>query len=792
LSPKKKVKTANTGPCCGQWMWYNVNQEDNVNTYMLARKSFSLKSVPRKAEIFITADHRYRLYVNNRYITRGPARGIPSSYPYDTVDIGPYLRKGRNVLAVRVYQVGVGTFISLPSAAAGLLVESVNGKLPIDSGPSWRVKRDTAVTQFVDRVSVQLGHQEIFDARKEDAGWRGISFNDSDWLEPSCRGHGPFPPFTALEARSIPQMREEIVKPVSVATCFKGRPARDYKQPKNLTMTYLAGKFKSVAPGEIYSGKPSRMKISGTGEDAAKGMVIDFGKTVTGSVILKAQGNGGEIIDLHYTEAVNKNGRPSIGDPQLGCRVAMSDRFILRKGPQELEVFQYRGFRYLTLVVHDAKKSFTINTLALRRVEYPVELRGSFKSSDKLLNKIYEVGVWTQRNCMFDAFVDCPWREQAQWWGDARTQARVALSAFGDTALLARGIRQGAQTQLGDGVTYGHFPTTAYHCILPDFTLTWIMTVWDYYQATGEKDFVMRLWPNVKKAIDWFECRKTSLGLLGPEPDYWFFLDWAELYKEGHSSVYNMLYLETLRTVARMAEITGHKSEALTYKRKAEKLKGLIRKFFFDKKKGIWRDGADLKGKGVKRVSIHANSLAILLGLETSRRAGVYRQGMLPAISRTGGIVDGSPFFYVRVIDAMKELGLYDDAMEIIRERWGKMLRDGATTFFEDWDPALSEISLCHAWSASPVFYLSEIILGVERLTPGWRRVRIEPRPCGLKWAEGVTATPNGDIAVRWEINGANMKIWVKIPRDMKAEIVLGGKKRVVGAGEHELTGKLA
>jgi len=782
---------AEQGPVRAQWLWYNVDQEDNVNVYMLARKTFRLKSLPRSALIYITADHRYRLYVNNRYVTRGPARGIPSCYPYDTVEVAPYLRRGKNVFAVRVYQVGVGTFQSLPSGAAGLLVESADGKLPVDSGPDWRVKRDEAVAQFVDRVSVQLGHQEHFDARKEEANWRSVSFDDSDWLRPACRGHGTFPPFLKLEPRAIPQMREEIVKPVKIIACFKGRGGRDYRNPKNITVSYLAGRYSAAAPAEVYDGSASRPTVRRTGRGAAKGIVIDFGRTVTGSVMLKAQGAGGEIIELLYTEVVDRKGRPVIADPTQGCRVAMADRFILREGRQRLEVFQYRGFRYLTVVVHDAPRELVIDSLALRRVEYPVEPRGRFSSSEPLLDRIYEVGAWTQRNCMFDAYVDCPWREQAQWWGDARVQARVALTAFGDTALLARGIRQAAQTQLPDGVTYGHFPTVAYFCILPDFTLTWIMTVWDYYRATGDARFVRELWPNVKKAVEWFKCRTTELGLLGPEPDYWFFLDWADLYKDGHSAVYNMLYLETLRAAAELAAIAREKADAARYARKARKVERLIRSYFFDDARKIWRDGVDLKGKPLKKVSVHANALAVLLELNKGADESVFSKGILPALEGREGVADASPFFYVRVLDAMKTMGLYEAAMDVIRRRWGKMLEDGATTFFEHWHPAPGLESRCHAWAASPVFYISEIVLGVESLAPGWRRVRIAPKPCGLEWAEGTAATPRGDIDVRWERKGSHIHVRARVPEGVRAELIAGNKKHIVGPGEHRLAGVL-
>lgn len=92
------------------WIWpvnYEVNYIDNR---IQARKEFRLDYVPPKCEICITADAFYILYVNGQYVTRGPARGFHGCWPFDRVDIAPYLKKGKNVLAVMGYQYGTSTF----------------------------------------------------------------------------------------------------------------------------------------------------------------------------------------------------------------------------------------------------------------------------------------------------------------------------------------------------------------------------------------------------------------------------------------------------------------------------------------------------------------------------------------------------------------------------------------------------------------------------------------------------------------------------------------------------------
>src|SRR5690606_26276593 len=158
---------------------------------------------------------------------------------------------------------------------------------------------------------------------------------------------------------------------------------------------------------------------------------------------------------------------------------------ICKAGLTEHRFYHPFGFRYAVVTVRDSRTDIQVS-LCLHRTGYPVKRIGSFSSSEKLLERIWETCAWSQQNCMLDAYVDTPWREQAQWWGDARVQAWNTFHLSGDTRLFARGIRQiGAQTT-ADGVTYGHAPTMAHNCVLPDFTLIWIITLWDYYWQTGD------------------------------------------------------------------------------------------------------------------------------------------------------------------------------------------------------------------------------------------------------------------------------------------------------------------
>ncbi len=74
------------------------------------RKTFELDAVPGKAEICVTADAKYSLYVNGKFVHFGPARGFQEHWPFDRIDFAPYLSPGKNVIAALLYTFGLGNY----------------------------------------------------------------------------------------------------------------------------------------------------------------------------------------------------------------------------------------------------------------------------------------------------------------------------------------------------------------------------------------------------------------------------------------------------------------------------------------------------------------------------------------------------------------------------------------------------------------------------------------------------------------------------------------------------------
>jgi hypothetical protein len=728
----------------------------------------------------------------------GPARFFTSTPSFDTIDIAPYLQSGPNAICAIVHQFGVGTYQSIFRGYSGFLLDGVietsADPNPLHTPEGWMCRDAKTWRKDVARLTNQQGFQEHFDANAEPSGWMSSDYESVDkdeWLAPTVYGPVGVHPWLRMEPRQVPLLADRIESFAKVTAQFRGENGRGYKITDNVYQfadnePRKRDKGLIADVGAMLRDDDSVAAVEEPDDNEFVMVVLDLETYRTGHLILDiAEAAGGEIIDIIYTEEIDKTGAPSFQNAPDGLYYAVADRYRCRLGKQRWEPFFFKGMRYATLIFRNVEKPLKIRYVGLRQVYAGVEDGGSFECSDDRLNQIWRMGKTTQRNCMFDAFVDCPWREQAQWWGDARVQSRVMAYAFGDDTLLARGIRQMAQGQRVDGTLQPHPPSDYSQC-LPDFTLTWIGTIWDHYFQTGRTELVHECLPAVHRLMEFFKKHEICDGLVGKFDGFWVFLDWQDVYKDDLCGVLNLMYLQGLRWAAALCEIAGQKEQGIRYAASAEKVAASTEKYFWDPSAKVWRDGYDLSAnKPVEQVSQHMNTMAILCHLLPQTHAAIARDVLLKSATKRSKIITASPFFYAYVLEAMIQTGLKGEAIDIIRDKWGKMIDEGAVAYWEHWDGLQSR---CHAWSASPVYHLSQQILGVTPVDVGWSRVMIAPLPGKLDFARGTVPSPLGPIRVEWEkAAGDQLAVRVELPEGMEGEFVdpMGGS-RTLPAGNHE------
>ncbi len=764
-----------------EWIWPDEFRWDLHNGFALFRRDFTLDRVPRRAPLFITADQSYQLYVNGAFVGRGPARGYQSHWPYDEIDLARWLVPGRNVLAIRAYNPGYSNFQYLTQGYAGLLVAAPWGGGRLHTDATWKCIRQPGIRHDMTRTSLQLFAQENFDARACPLDWMNSEFDDSGWTTPVKTQRPGVLPWSNLEARGIPQMLEEAWRPGTVIGTAEGVCGAGWEDARNLyllrqnedhTHVPVSAALDTPAAADAPVGLfAAGLEIPPTGPGRFRSYLLDVGKPVVGNFSLQIGGaRGGEVIDLVYTEVIE----PTRLEPELkfpdGSRVAFAARLTCRAGRTEHFFYHPFGFRHVMIVVRNSEVPLHIAP-CLRRTRYPVVRRGSFRSSDPVLEQIWETCAWSQQNCMLDAYVDTPWREQAQWWGDARVQAWNTFHLSGDARLFRRGIYQiGAQTT-ADGITYGHAPTMGHNCVLPDFTLIWILTQWDYYWQTGDLEPFRAHRAVVERALAYFEAHTGPEGLVHYDPRYWLFLDWTDVPKDGASTVYNLWFMLALERLAAMHRLNRDASAASRCARRAAGLRKRLRAFV--NRQGLLRDGLDAKGRVLSTTSPHAQTLALMSDLAPEGAAAQERYLLDYLRDESGHSVKPSAYWITYVYSVLATRGHGAEIVAHLRPRWEPMIAYGSTfELFRD-HPEF-QISHSHAWSAHPLFHLMQIIGGVRQAAPQWKRVDFAPEFVGD--SGGCTVpTPAGSITSAWRRHGNQVHVELVLPRGVTASVRLPG-----------------
>lgn len=774
-----------------RWIWPEGDSWDIHNGYAQFRKAFDLPVVPREAPVWITADQSYRLWVNGQPVCRGPARGFQDSWPCDEVNLAPYLRKGRNVIAVRAYNPGHGTFSYISQLSAGFLFSAKWGEFVLVSDSTWRMRRQAGVRKDSVPSSLQLVHQEHLDARIESTGWMQPDFDDSVWKcdFPAKRNLGSMP-WRTLESRGIPLLSEKDIIPIRLLGVRVSRSASNVSDRRDILGLHAEEDMTHEQLDVSLAGETGceRLAIAPAGKGKFRSYLFDFGRTVVGCPQLHVQGAvGGEICDVLVYETIDAATlKPDIDLPN-SSRIAMGHRLICAGGENHHEFHLPFGFRYLELVVRRNVVLLDV-TVGLRWIGYPLPHKGRFESSDPVLEKIWQACAWTQQCCSLDAYVDTPWREQAQWWGDARVQAWNTFHLNGDPRLFRRGIVQIARQTTPEGLTYGHAPTIAHGCILPDFTLVWFLTLWDYYWQTGSIEPFHTHRETVEKALGYFEQRlHPDYDLLPYDERYWLFLDWTGIFKEGYPSLYSLWFLHAVRKLSALyallpADEKQSTSGVVTRLGKLEQRveRGLAALIGKD---GLLHDGLTWKGKRVPETSIHTQTLAITVGLDRKNDRARLDRILRPYVrGECNPAVQPSAYWITYVFTELITHGHGDEVVDCIRRRWAVMAEHGTT--WETFAPKVGSESHSHAWSAHPLYHLMQTVGGVIQTAPAWKEIDYRPVFHG-DHGQAVVPTPQGPITTKWQRNEGVIDVRLQLPRGVKARVILPGQKpKIVTGGE--------
>lgn len=247
-----------------EFIWINDTGEGS-NVYALFRKTFDLAATPVEAFLHLFADTRYRLTVNGAVLAHGPARFFPAQPEYDTHDIAPFLRPGRNVVAVMVNSYGRLSFHS--QRGPGCLnawgeVKCADGAaVALDTGESWRAVESPAHNPLTAKLSFALNQGEWCDLGRLPDGWDTADFDDYAWPEAvplADAGH-----WGTLTPRSIPLLDERRVRPRRrIGTCAARYPDNEDRYSFCLVTDPATGRTAGVCAAMTYLYSPKAQQVT--------------------------------------------------------------------------------------------------------------------------------------------------------------------------------------------------------------------------------------------------------------------------------------------------------------------------------------------------------------------------------------------------------------------------------------------------------------------------------------------------------------------------------------------------
>jgi hypothetical protein len=533
--------------------------------------------------------------------------------------------------------------------------------------------------------------------------WIDIDFDDSDW--PTARLVAPAggSPWTSLRPRQLPQL-EERFHPVKLLECRLG----SFADASQLSAHQAVREGWVTAEKTTFTPDQTGAFNCHLAANEAAYLLFDLGRDFTCQGRAEIEGaNGQEQLSLSYLEMISQ-GQLVLPDPETYCRLQLTDRFQLRSGNQTAESFSLRGGRYLLWqLVGPTGADFRFRP-QVRVAEYPLTLDRPLATSDKLLAQIIHLCESTIRACLQDGFVDCVWRENSQWLGDALPQSLGLWAMTDDVRPIKQVIMMAAQGAYHDGILPSVMPGEVHAYTIVRYNFMWVELLHFYQQITKDDALVSQLWPVLQKMLEVVDQSRMDGDLLLNPPGRRLYIDWSPTSQEEPHAVYNLHYLLALQRAGQLARLLVFEDDAKRWQQRASKLQAIIRQAFYAD--GRWYD--DL-GRATY------SQLAAALACLTNTTHPGEKDAVLDNIAARSldssddylpdSMVLASPFMHHYIFEALRQAGRFEQMLEIIRLRWGRWAKQGYPTTWENWNVDFPDGSLCHSFSAHPRYHLAEI-----------------------------------------------------------------------------------
>lgn len=599
---------------------------------------------------------------------------------------------------------------------------------------------------------------KIFSHTNPPADWTALNFNDSTWTAPKLiaqidgepwKSAGGLQGWPGYVSNNHPYLAHLALRPIK-AEALSGKEA-------------IQGLETLIGEGAVH------LQVDPASSPSSPPVVLlDFGKEIAGCI--QIEGTDGGIVDVSTGES-REECLASPKDPWRGSGLLMLQEGKSSSSP-------YSGFRYAKLSF-TGKSPLTLTNVSLDHKYYPVEYKGSFSCSDPLLTRIWYTGAYTTHLCMQEDIWDGPKRDRSRWIGDLQVSGEVINNVFADTFLMERTMSRLRNDAQGRRAATD-LPTQHVNQI-PGYSCAWICSLADFYRHSGDDDYLRRQHDLLVSMLEYQRADLDERGVFANKQKGWNFTDWSNV---GNANGCTHLFLVlAVREAAFLLKSMGDTANAAKYAAWSDQLAEAGRHYFADPVTHTYSD---------KR---QENAMAIYSGVATPQQAAAIYDSILQPDNKAWDN-PATPYYNNFVLFAMSETGHNTDALKIIRRYWGGMLDEGATTFWEAYDPKWQKddfhhhleadgktgyfVSLCHGWSTGPTNWLTERLLGIRPTSGGFKTAEIAPDLGDLTWAEGDVPTPHGKIHVRVEKADSGLVLHLTLPPGTDATVSLPGHSIVL------------
>ncbi len=625
-----------------KWIWI-AKEAESENEY--AEFGQNIYYGGGKVNVRFSVSGEYTLFVNGFYVTSVQYADFECYKVYEDVDISRYLREGDNfVCFLCVYWGKSGMRYNTPSP--GLIYEiTVNDEIKYFSDENTFSRKSAAyVSGWPVKISSQLGYSFKYDMTKEDDWCLGKAWN------------GKFSKSGIIEKNC-----NFVKRPI------KPQKAEEIRHAKRI-------------------GEKNRY-------------LFDLGEELVGFCHFALYSKTEQDIKVFYGELL-KDGQIK---KTIGSR---NFRFDYRtvKGRNEFTNYMLRlACRYIEIECED---EIDVEFIGIHPHTYPA-VPLSKRPADELDRRIYDICLNTMRISMLEHYVDCPWREQCLYAFDSRNQMLTGYYAFegGNTEYARANLLLMSKDNREDGIMSICFPSQE-DLTIPSFCLYYIIAVNEYLTHTNDLSLAEDVFDKMTSVLSVFVSgMKDGLVCKFTSKSHWNFYDWSEyatgtIFASEEAEPDCLVNAIAVLALKAYDEICRKLHRGNPYGDVVEKIIAGANKKFFNAEKGVYFV-IDSSEEPTELV----NSLCVLSGIADGERAE-----MLCEKLTSGELVECSLSMKTFKYDALlKTDGKYREyILDEIRKIYKAMLDAGSTTVWEtaEGESAFSSAgSLCHGWSAVPIYY---------------------------------------------------------------------------------------